>query len=141
MASPTERRKTNQDEFLRKTLQKCPDAWRRLESASQLMPVRATGNYSYSSNRHVGKGFALIGDAYAFVDPVFSSGVYLAMSSGSSIVAVADEWLRGDKAAYEKQASDYRFKINRGIATFSWFIYRFTTPGMVALFRKPRNTG
>lgn len=134
-----QKRKVSQDEFLQQTLQKCPGAWGRLKKASQLMPVRATGNYTYSSNRHLGKGFALIGDAYAFVDPVFSSGVYLAMSSGSSVVEVAERWLRGDRPGYEKAANKYHNRVGRGISTFSWFIYRFTTPGMVALFRKPRN--
>jgi hypothetical protein len=61
------------------------------------------------------------------------------MSSGAQIVAVADQWLQGDKSAYEKSAKKYRHTINRGISTFSWFIYRFTTPEMVTLFRDPKN--
>jgi 3-oxoacyl-[acyl-carrier protein] reductase len=42
-----------------------------------------------------GPGYLVIGDAYAFIDPVFSSGVYLAMSSAASGIDVADAWLRG----------------------------------------------
>ena len=135
-----QQRHSSQTDFLTETVRHCPGAWERLKNAKPLMPAQATGNYSYSSSRHTGKGFALIGDAYAFVDPVFSSGVYLAMSSGAQIVAVADQWLKGDKPAYEKSARKYRNTVNRGISTFSWFIYRFTTPEMVALFRDPKNT-
>ena len=133
-------RDSPQTEFLSETIRQCPGAWERLKNAKPLMPAQATGNYSYSSSRHTGKGFALIGDAYAFVDPVFSSGVYLAMSSGAQIVSVADQWLQGNQSAYERSARKYRNRINRGISTFSWFIYRFTTPEMVMLFREPKNT-
>jgi flavin-dependent dehydrogenase len=43
--------------------------------------VHATGNYSYSSSTCQGERFLMLGDAYAFIDPVFSSGVHLAMTS------------------------------------------------------------
>jgi len=132
-------RHSSQTEFLLDAIGRCPGAWERVKNAKPLMPAQATGNYSYSSSRHTGNGFALIGDAYAFVDPVFSSGVYLAMSSGVHIVPVAEHWLKGNQAAYEKSAKSYGNAINRGISTFSWFIYRFTTPAMVGLFRDPKN--
>ena len=46
------------------------------------MKVEATGNFSYVSERNHGENYLLLGDAYAFIDPVFSSGVLLAMNSG-----------------------------------------------------------
>jgi len=132
-------RQSSQTDFLRESIMRCPGAWERVKNAKPLMPAQATGNYSYSSCQHTGDGFALIGDAYAFVDPVFSSGVYLAMSSATKIVPVAEQWLQGDRTAYEKSAKKYSNVINRGINTFSWFIYRFTTPEMTKLFRDPKN--
>ena len=52
--------------------------------------VRVTGNYSYDSTRMGGPGWVLVGDAFAFLDPVFSSGVYLAMSGAEQAAEVVD---------------------------------------------------
>ncbi|MGI9309163.1 MAG: NAD(P)/FAD-dependent oxidoreductase [Gammaproteobacteria bacterium] len=134
-----QQRKTDQDQFLLDTVKKSQGAWERLRDAKALMPVKATGNYSYFSARQLGQGYALVGDAYAFIDPVFSSGVYLAMSSGTDIVPVAEAWLNNDQRLYARECKKYTDKINRGIRTFSWFIYRFTTPAMMMLFRNPKN--
>ncbi|MDZ4729188.1 MAG: tryptophan 7-halogenase [Xanthomonadales bacterium] len=49
---------------------------------------QATGNYSYSSKVLSDKGFMLLGDAFTFIDPAFSSSVYQDMSSGERAVAV-----------------------------------------------------
>jgi len=132
-------RKSAQDQFLLETIQKCPGAWDRIKDAEQIMPASATGNFAYSSNTHAGKGFALVGDAYAFVDPVFSSGVYLAMSSASDVVSVVEQWLQGDLRSYEKSARKYCMQVNRAISIYSWFIYRFNSPGMMHLFSRPKN--
>jgi flavin-dependent dehydrogenase len=48
----------------------------------QVEPVRVTGEYSYHSRRIGGDGFCLVGDAFAFLDPLFSTGVFLALKSG-----------------------------------------------------------
>jgi len=133
-------RKSSKDEFFFATLQHCAGAWERVRDAEQIMPVQATGNYSYLSRDNIGDGFALIGDAYAFIDPVFSSGVYLAMASASDIVDVAERWLEQDQAGYRKSVKRYQGRVNRAVSTFAWFIYRFMTPGMVHLFQNSRNT-
>ena len=49
--------------------------------ASQAGPVRVTGEFSYRADGIGGDGFCLVGDAFAFLDPIFSSGVFLALSS------------------------------------------------------------
>ena len=51
-----------------------------MQNAQRVAPVHVTGNYSYDARQMGGPGWILIGDAFAFLDPVFSSGVYLAMS-------------------------------------------------------------
>ncbi|HIE91698.1 MAG TPA: NAD(P)/FAD-dependent oxidoreductase [Acidobacteria bacterium] len=45
-------------------------------------PLRVTGEFSYRATQASGDGFCLVGDAFSFLDPVFSSGVYLALKSG-----------------------------------------------------------
>jgi flavin-dependent dehydrogenase len=80
----------------------------------------------------------MVGDAYAFVDPVFSSGVYLGMNSGEQAADVVDGALRDPaREAALQQAMERRLK--RGLKHFQWFIYRFTTPVMRHLFNHPRN--
>jgi hypothetical protein len=54
-----------------------------LKNATLMEPATTTGNYAYDSKFCRGDRFMMIGDAYAFVDPMFSSGVYLAMNSAS----------------------------------------------------------
>lgn len=132
-------RDTDLQTFLLRTIQRIPEAWTRMENAVALTPINATGNYSYRSSRLAGDGFLLIGDAYAFIDPVFSSGVYLAMHSAEAAVPLVNAWLEGDHAGYRTMCPGYHRLVDRKIHGFSWFIYRFTTPVMRELFRNPRN--
>jgi flavin-dependent dehydrogenase len=127
------------DSFLLETLQGIPETGERMARAEAVMPAQATGNYSYTSDRMSGAGFLMIGDAYAFIDPVFSSGVYLAMTSAESGVDVAEAWLSGSPWAYKRACRRHSRKIRRGLSIFSWFIYRFTSPAMSKLMSNPRD--
>jgi flavin-dependent dehydrogenase len=133
-------RKGRTVEFLLETLRQNPAAWSRLESATLIgNEVRVTGNYSYDSVRMGGPGWVLVGDAFAFLDPVFSTGVYLAMSGAELAAQVVDEALRQP----EREAALLRKLEKRqraGMARFSFFIYRFNGPIMAQMFREPRNT-
>ena len=77
-------------------------AWIREHVAQgvQVEPVRATGEYTYHSRRIGGDGFCLVGDAFAFLDPLFSTGVFLALKSGEMAADTLHEALRdGDVSA------------------------------------------
>ncbi len=127
------------DVFLHNTLQSLPETAERISSATAELPAQATGNYSYLSDRMSGPGFLMIGDSFAFIDPVFSSGVYLAMNSGERAVAVAEAWLSGSRWKYFLARREFEKQTRRGIASFSWFIYRFMTPTMRDLMTNPRD--
>jgi flavin-dependent dehydrogenase len=132
-------RKGRTVEFLLDTLKQSPGLWQRVEHAVLNGDVRVTGNYSYDSTSMGGPGWVLIGDAFAFLDPVFSSGVYLAMSGAEQAAAVVDTALREPKR--EKRLLRQLEKRQRaGMARFSFFIYRFNGPVMQQMFRAPRNT-
>lgn len=133
------KRTTRQEDFLLATVRQSAAAAKRMSTAKFASDVQVAANYSYYSTQQTGPGFALVGDAFAFIDPVFSSGVYLAMSSASSVVPVAEAWLTNKRLAYRFRARRYERKIRKGISMFSWFIYRFNTPTMTNLFRNPRN--
>lgn len=132
------RRGGDNEAFLMQTLRDTPSVWARMEHAERVAPVHVTGNYSYTCSRMHGPGWVMAGDAFAFVDPVFSSGVYLAMNSGEEAAALVDGALRdpAGEAALQR-AMDARLR--RGLKRFSWFIYRFNTPVMEHLFASPSN--
>ena len=92
----------------------------------------------YSCSRMTGPGWVMVGDAYAFIDPVFSSGVYLGMNSGEHAAGVVDGALR-EPASEARLQQGMERRLKRGLRHFSWFIYRFTTPVMQRLFANPRN--
>lgn len=131
-------RKGSSEAFLMQTLERMPDAWKRMREAHILGEVRVTGNYSYACTRMCGPGWIMAGDAWAFVDPVFSSGVYLAMHSGANAATLVDVCLR-DASAERRMQRAYERRIRHGVRIFSWFIYRFNSPVMRALFAQPRN--
>jgi flavin-dependent dehydrogenase len=131
-------RRSSPEEFLWDTIALCPGVRDRMRHAKPAGPVQATGNYSYTSDRMYGEGYLLVGDAFAFVDPVFSSGVYLAMTGAEKAAAALDACLR-DPSRWDHQLASLQRQVRRGIRTFSWFIYRFNTPAMRSLFMSPRN--
>lgn len=62
--------------------QTCPAVLERIEGAEQLHEVRAVKDFSYSCRRMAGNGWILVGDAFGFLDPIYSSGVFLALKGG-----------------------------------------------------------
>lgn len=115
--------------FLQKSLDLIPEVHQRMKNAQLEGEVQATGNYSYQSSIMSGNGFLLIGDAYSFVDPVFSSGVYLAMQSATRGAELVDQLLSNSNndAQLIKQ---FEQSVAEEIKAFCWFIYRFNSPAL-----------
>ena len=61
---------------------RCPGIEPRLAKARRVAPFRAAKEYSYRARQAAGPGWVLVGDAYGFLDPLYSSGVLLALTSG-----------------------------------------------------------
>ncbi|HOX71146.1 MAG TPA: NAD(P)/FAD-dependent oxidoreductase [Dokdonella sp.] len=131
-------RKGDNEGFLINTLKLMPEAWGRMQQARMTGEVRVTGNYSYTCSRMSGPGWIMAGDAWAFVDPVFSSGVYLAMHGGTRAAEVVNGSLRDPRRETGLQRA-FAKRVARGVKVFSWFIYRFNSPIMRGLFAHPRN--
>lgn len=74
-------RGTNHEAIYNEELDRCPEAKRRVSIGKQVAPFHATKDYSYRSKRVAGDGWVLIGDAFGFLDPLYSSGVLLALKS------------------------------------------------------------
>lgn len=124
--------------FLRQTLDAVPEIAERMRDAERIAPVHVTGNYTYECTRMHGRHWSLVGDAYAFVDPMFSSGVLLAMHCAEQSATMVDQILREPAREAELQRKLQR-DYDAGLDEFKWFIYRFTSPTMKALFSGPRD--
>jgi flavin-dependent dehydrogenase len=131
-------RNTSVREFFLATIAMCPPLAERLSAATLISDVEATGNYSYACDHSHGANYLLVGDAYSFIDPVFSSGVMLAMNSG---MAAADAIHTCVTQPARSRAALERFdRISRhGPKQFSWFIHRLSNPTMRELFLSPSN--
>jgi flavin-dependent dehydrogenase len=79
---------------------RCPGIKPRIAGARRVAPFRAAKEYSYRSRQAAGDGWVLVGDAFGFLDPLYSSGVLLALTSGSMAAdAVAEGLAKGDTSA------------------------------------------
>ncbi len=110
----------------------------RMRHAEMVSDVVGTGNYSYYADRAQGDGHLLIGDAFAFLDPMFSSGVLLAMTAGEMGADVADAWLESP-ARGQAKATRMERDIRRAMQRLAWLVYRINTPALRFLFMQPSN--
>jgi FADH2-dependent halogenase len=125
--------------ILETAIARCPAARSQLEGATRVSEVHAASDYSYRCRRRVGDGFVLVGDAGAFIDPVFSTGVWLGMSSAA---AAADRLV----AAFESENGaslgpatfrGYERDVQRHFRTYLEFVTHFYEPGFLDLFLRP----
>lgn len=95
-----------------------------LAPAAQVDQYRVTGDYSYRSRHCAMDGLVLIGDAFAFLDPVFSSGVFLALRSGEMAADAVHAALEAGDVSAERFA-DYGEKLCVGIEAMRRLVYAF----------------
>jgi flavin-dependent dehydrogenase len=127
-------------DYFFETIALCPELEDRLKGATLVDDaVHATGNFSYCSTEATGDRHLLVGDAFTFIDPMFSSGVYLAMRSGFDAAGVVATAL--DKPAeWPAARRGYEKRLRAGPSDYSWFIYRVTNPTIRDMFMHPKNT-
>lgn len=92
----------------------CPAVAERIASAKRLTGYFATRDYSYRCRRVAGEGWVLVGDAFGFLDPLYSSGVLLALKSGELAADAVVEGLRSGDLS-EEQLGKWGPDFNRGI--------------------------
>jgi flavin-dependent dehydrogenase len=132
-------RATDLDAFFMNTIATCPAIADRLSQATLVASVTGTGNYSYRAERMTGESFILLGDAFAFIDPIFSTGVFLAMHSAFAGADAVVTCL--DRPKHARQAlRRFEAGTRRGIDIFSWYIYRASRPAMRNMLMSPHNT-
>ena len=96
-----------------------------LEGSKMLIPMQINGNYSYEVKNHYGSNYAMVGDARGFIDPIFSSGVFLSIKTSSLVTAAIHQQLIGNvkdgneamETAYKQVTGGYNF-VHRMIRMF-----------------------
>jgi flavin-dependent dehydrogenase len=122
--------------FFARAVAASPSVAERMAHAEPTGPITATANYSYYSRPCTGNGYILVGDAGSFIDPLFSSGVMMAMSSAAFGAEVVDAWL-GDRKLGERLRREYERKVRRGLKSVSWLIHRINSPVLRDIFMSP----
>lgn len=107
-----------------------------MREARQEWPVRVEKDFSYSASSYAGDRWILAGDAGSFLDPVFSTGVSIAMESGIEAAAELDQALARNDFSTRRFAGFSR-RQRRRFKTFRRFVVGFYTPQFRDLFFKP----
>jgi hypothetical protein len=109
----------------------------RVAHGRQSRPVEVTANFSYRCRELAGDGWVLVGDAGAFLDPVFSSGVHLAMCGAERVSDLAVRALRGDRLPTKKDFRPFVRMSRAALSVFSKFIYAWYDDRFRQTFMNP----
>lgn len=126
--------------FFDQAVQRSPYVSSRLKPGVRQEGVHTASNYSYSSTRFAGDGYLLAGDAAEFLDPIFSTGVILAMRSGQRAGQVLAATLRAGRAPRAAEFSAYEHDFRRWTRNHFEMIDAFYGPGFGNVFLTPKNT-
>ena len=96
-----------------------------IEQGTYLGPMRVTGEFSYRATRTAGDGFCLVGDAFSFLDPVFSSGVFLALKSGEMAADAIHRGLEQTGRVTQATFTDYERDLRWALDQFRQLVLAF----------------
>lgn len=109
-------------------LERCPAMQKRLENATRETDYFTTKDFSYYAKEGAGDGWVLVGDAFGFIDPVYSSGVFLALKGGEYCAdAVHDALERNDLSG--PRLGQWQPLYKQGIENFKKLVYAFYAEG------------
>ncbi len=109
-------------------VEKCEPCRRRVEGAERVDKIYSILDYSYRSKQNAGNGFILIGDAYGFLDPIYSSGVLLALKMAELAAdAIHDAFKHDDFSA--ARLGQFQTKLDTGIESMRKLVYAFYNEG------------
>jgi flavin-dependent dehydrogenase len=109
-------------------IEKCEPCRKRVEGGTRVDKIYSILDYSYRSKQNAGNGFIIIGDAYGFLDPIYSSGVLLALKMAELAAdAIHDAFNHDDFSA--ERLGQYQAKLDRGIESMRKLVYAFYNEG------------
>src|ERR1044072_6836256 len=110
-------------------IEKCEPCRRRVAGGERVDKIYSILDYSYRSKHNAGNGFIIIGDAYGFLDPIYSSGVLLALKMAELAAdAIHDAFNHNDFSA--ARLGQYQAKLDRGIESMRKLVYAFYNDGL-----------
>jgi geranylgeranyl reductase family protein len=109
-------------------IEKCAPCRRRVEGAERVDKIYSILDYSYRSKRNSGEGFILIGDAYGFLDPIYSSGVLLALKMAELAADAIHDAFKHDDFSGER-LGQFQSKLDDGIESMRKLVYAFYNEG------------
>jgi len=114
--------------ILNEEIEKCEPCRRRVAGGTRIDKIYSILDYSYRSKHNAGNGFIIIGDAYGFLDPIYSSGVLLALKMAELAAdAIHDAFNHDDFSA--ARLGQYQTKLDRGIESMRKLVYAFYNEG------------
>lgn len=111
-------------EVFEEELALCPALHPRLEGARQMGPMRVIRDFSYRARQVAGPGWVLVGDAFGFIDPIYSSGVFLALKSGEMAGDAIVEALAADDLSGER-LSRFGPRLVEGMDAMKKLVYAY----------------
>ncbi|MGZ5477918.1 MAG: NAD(P)/FAD-dependent oxidoreductase [Thermoanaerobaculia bacterium] len=122
------------EELLAQTIAATPFVAERMRNAERLTQVYARKDFSFRMKNLVGRNYALIGDAAGFMDPIFSTGVFMAMKSADiTAQAVAHRLRTGSMSLLKKYERD----MTNALGKYLRFIERFYERAFLEVFLQP----
>ncbi len=118
-----------------------PGVRARLEGAVRTAPVRSIQNYSYDCGAYSGDGWVLVGDAAAFVDPIYSTGLTFAMRGAEAAAAAIVKGLRAGEPFTARHFAAYEKKLRAVLGFFKPYIYGWYDPDYQRTFKDPKRIG
>lgn len=121
-------RRTSPEKTLEEEIANCRGLDGRMTDARRVSPVHVLSDFSYRATRCAGEGWVLVGDAFGFLDPIYSSGVFLALKSGEMAADCINE-------AFEKndftpaQLGKWGPLLADGMHAMRKLVYAFYTQG------------
>ncbi len=119
--------KLSGEEVHQRELSRCPALQERLKNATRCRDYFTTKDFSYKSTEAAGDGWVLTGDAYGFIDPVYSSGVYLAMKGGEFVADSIHEAFKANDLTGTRLGA-WKDEYNAGVENFRKLVYAFYAP-------------
>ncbi|MEY2507420.1 MAG: hypothetical protein QOH01_1749 [Verrucomicrobiota bacterium] len=126
------------EEFLQRAIEEQPLLTQHMRDAERVTPVRTAADFSYRSRHLTGDRWMLAGDAAGFIDPVFSSGVFLAVLAGEQAADALHEVL--DRPAKRKKLfARYERSINKAMDVYLRFVDAWYSKEFIEVFLHPQD--
>jgi len=125
-------------ELFETMIARCERVRDNVAGAERVTPIYTAANFAYCVEPVVGDRFLCVGDAVAFVDPIFSPGVFMAMVSAELAAAEVLRAFRENRFAARRFAR-YERRLQKGMRPFVRFIEHYYDPAFIEIFLKPKD--